>query len=173
MDKLNLLGKLKLIVKSYPEEWSDVNLVEEPEEFFDFIQNFGVPAKIHKLVEDEKWVLYDLAKYNYDRLTDGSLNKENVVVPEDKTYTVNWTQNSTEYRRDYGEEKYVGADKESIDKRVNFEVGNGLFDYNYFDSDIVDREGGDFDYDIFGESIRKTTHRVLKEHYKLFINKKN
>lgn len=173
MDKLNLLAKLKVIVKSYPEEWDDVDLADDPEEFFDFIQRFGRPAKIDKLYEDEKWVLYDLAKYNYDRLTDGSLNKENVVVPEEKTYTVNWTQNSTEYRRDYGEEKYIGADKESIDKRVNFEVQNGLFDYNFFDSDVVDRNPGDFDYDIFGESIKKTTHRVLKEHYKLFINKKN
>lgn len=173
MDKLNLLAKLKVIVKSYPEEWDDVDLVDDPEEFFDFIQRFGGPAKIDKLHGDEKWVLYDLAKYNYDRLTDGSLNKENVVVPEEKTYTVNWTQNSTEYRRDYGEEKYIGADKESIDKRVNFEVQNGLFDYNFYDSDVVDRDTGEFDYDIFGESIRRTTHRVLKEHYKLFINKKN
>ena len=124
MDKLNLLAKLKVIVKSYPEEWDDVDLVDDPEEFFDFIQRFGGPAKIDKLHGDEKWVLYDLAKYNYDRLTDGSLNKENVVVPEEKTYTVNWTRNTTEYRRDYGEEKYIGADKESIDKRVNFEVEN-------------------------------------------------
>jgi hypothetical protein len=173
MDKLNLLGKLKLIVKSYPEEWDDVDLVDDPEEFFEFVQRFGGPAKLDRLSEDEKWIIYDLVKYNYDRLSDGSLNRENVVVPDQKEYTVSWSHNTTQYVRDYGQEKYIGADKESIDKRVSYEVSNNYFDYDSYDSEVVDREGGDFDYDIFGESIRKTTHRVLKEHYKLFINKKN
>jgi hypothetical protein len=67
----------------------------------------------------------------------------------------------------------LGSDKKSVQKQLKFDLEYGDFDFDTDNTEMDDRETDDFDYRIVEQQLKKTIHNVLKEHYKLFINKKN
>lgn len=169
------LRQISFLARKFPDEWQDLTGNFEDLKLDDLSDWLNKYAKYISLDTSEIFDIYEMIKANLDNLNKGiPITDENIKYPNYKEYEVNWSQKFTEWGTEFGSIKYLGSDKKSVEKQIEFDIENGDFDYDTSDIDTDGRETDDFYYDIFGEEkLKKTIHNVLKEHYKLFINKKN
>lgn len=178
MDTFVVLKKLLIIKKAFPEAFEDfMEDFEDMEKLYDFVYAYGkyvdlVPNKTNfeSYNRDEVYRIYDIIKYNKQGLIDGTITKDNFVNPEERDFGVDWSQSYTEYGTEYGSASVKASDKETAKKIVNYQVDTGNFDTDWSDTEMQNRTTDDFDFEI-REGLDKTIHKVLKEQYKLFINK--
>jgi hypothetical protein len=168
------LRQISFLIKKFPEQWENLtgNFDElELEELSDWLDKY---AKYIGLDTREIFDIYEMIKANLDNLNNGvPITGENVKYPKYNQYRVEWNQNYREWGTEYGTKRYSGSDKKSVQKQLKFDLEYGDFDYDVDNTEMDDRETDDFDYRIVEQQLKKTIHNVLKEHYKLFINKKN
>lgn len=168
------LRQISFLSRKFPDEWQ--NLTEnfddiELSDLNDWLEKY---AKYISLDTSEIFDIYEMIKANLENLNNGiAITADNIKYPQYKNYRVNWSQDYTEYGNEYGSNRYLGSDKNSVDKQIQYDMYNADFDYDTSDVEVAGRDSDNFQYDVVEEELKKTIHNVLKEHYKLFINKKN
>ena len=168
------LRQISFLIKKFPEQWENLtgNFDElELQDLSDWLDKY---AKYIGLDTREIFDIYEMIKANLDNLNNGvPITDENVKYPKYNQYRVEWNQNYREWGTEYGTKRYSGSDKKSVQKQLKFDLEYGDFEFDVDDTEMDERETDDFDYRIVEQQLKKTIHNVLKEHYKLFINKKN
>jgi len=186
MDYQLLTKQINFLIKTSPDEWSkiydsikngefeDSDMDENIEDFFfDFLRK-GPIIGINNISSEFLWLLYSILKYNLEGFNQQTVTPDNIVIPEYKSFDVDWEQNYTEYGKEYGKNEYLGPSKEIVNKMVQSDLDLGYFPKDIEDRETADYETNDFEYEISENQIlKKTIHNVLKEHYELFIKKQN
>lgn len=125
---------------------------------------------------DDLFRMYELIKFNYDTLNNGTLTKDNFVNPPQKKFKINYQQDYTEHGRDFGHSYWQAADEDLALAFATYDEYNGDFDYDFNDRDVYDGDSDDFrftDVEQISESIKKSIKKALKEQYSIFIKKHN
>lgn len=168
------LRQISFLRRKFPDQWEDLTRNFDDlqlAELSDWLEKY---SKYISLDTSDMFDIYELIKANLDNLNNGvPITGENVKYPKYNQYKVEWNQNFQETGTEYGTERYSGSDEKSVHKQFEFDRYTGNFDYNTDDTEYDGKETYHFDYKIVEEQLKKTIHNVLKEHYKLFINKKN
>ena len=168
------LRQISFLIKKFPDGWQNLTGDFDDLELSDLSIWLDKYAKYISLDTSEIFDIYELIKANLDNLNNGvPITGENVKYPKYNQYKVEWNQNFQETGTEYGTERYSGSDEKSVHKQFKFDRDTGNFYYDTDDTEYDDKETYNFDYKIVEEQLKKTIHNVLKEHYKLFINKKN
>lgn len=178
MDTFVVLKKLLILKKAFPEAFKDfMEDFEDMEKLYDFVDIYGKYVDLIPTMTEYKsynWFkvyrIYDIIKYNKQGLIDGTITKDNFVNPEEKDFDVDWSQSYNEYGTEYGSSSVKAADKQTAKKIVDYQVDTGNFDTDWSETEMQNRTTDDFSFEI-REGLDKTIHKVLKEQYKLFINK--
>lgn len=168
------LRQISFLSRKFPDQWENLTRNFDDLELNELDRWLEKYAKYISLDTTEMFDIYEMIKSNLDNLNNGiPITKDNLKHPKYIQYNVEWNQNFVETGTEYGSVPYSGSDRESIHKQIRFDLYSGNFDYDSSDVDTDSRETDNFDYEIREEQLKKTIHNVLKEHYKLFINKKN
>jgi hypothetical protein len=125
---------------------------------------------------DDLFRMYELIKFNYDALLNGTLTKDNFVNPPQKKFRVDYQQDYTEYGVETGSDYLKAVDKDLALAFAQFDEYTGNFEYHFDDRQSHDGDSDNFEFtdaQEISESIKKSIKKVLKEQYSIFIKKHN
>lgn len=151
----------------------DYHQMESIENLKKFLENFSGILSIG-YYGDELYRMYELIKYNYDSLNNGTLTKDNFVNPTLKKFRIDYQQDYTEHGRESGSDYWEAADEDLALAYAKYDEYSGNFDYDFDDRIAFDGESRDFEFtdvEQVSESIKKSIKKALKEQHLIFIKK--
>ena len=167
-----LKTKPDFLEKNFDEDYLSYESFEELSELlnqFSGVLSIGIEG-------DDLFRMYELIKFNYDALLNGTLTKDNFVNPPQKKFRVDYQQDYTEYGTETGYEYFTAVDKDLALAFAKFDEFMGNFDYDFDDREAHDGETDNFEFtnaQEISESIKKSIKKALKEQYSIFIKKHN
>lgn len=92
----------------------------------------------------DEWFIVALLKFNEKNILDGTLNEDNLIIPEKKLYRLDYVIKESVYQGSFYTDTLEGYDKEQVENYFhsgNFEYWEGdHIDTDTFDSDITSVE---------------------------------
>lgn len=173
MDFLNEIKLVFLLLKKYGNE----SLLNDFEEFNDFA------IKRFEMINLDGYDLPLIAKMfyalneNIDNLESKTLTLDNIIIPNEKTYTVTYYETYSELVRYTYQTKIVSPSRDLVAKMFTYSVDEGYIDNaKPISKDHLDTEFGDegiLRVEEYSDdrSIKESTRKIVKELFERKLNK--
>ena len=125
----------------------------------------------------DEWFIVALLKFNKENIVDGTLNEDNLIIPEKKLYGINYVVKESIYQGSNYHDTVEGYSEEHVANYFHsgdFEYSEGDFiDTDVFDSDITGVELEDVVL-VKNNSINESSNKkLISSNIKKYIKEKN